>query len=155
MNIAVAISVGVVLAVWVKLATVTGMPWFVGLIGWACYLAAGGKIKGLTQVIAGGVAGMIVVAALDGGTLILQQEGLEWVALGVAALVVVLVAKLPLLSFIPAGLCGVAVLGAGGPMGLLDLTSNLKLALGFVVGAIAGFVADWVGSKMSKGRAPA
>ena len=148
--IGVAVVVAVLLAVWVKLAEVLGMPWFVGLIGWACYVAAGRKMKGLGQVIAAGVAGMAWVAVLDMGALLSGHEELELVAVGVAALAVLLQSRVSLLSFVPAGLCGIAVLGAGGPMGLMDLAGNTKLALSFVFGAVLAFLAEWVGGKVSK-----
>jgi hypothetical protein len=148
--IGMAVVVGVLLAVWVKVAAVLGMPWFVGLIGWACYVAAGRKMKGLVQVIAAGVAGMAWVAVLDMGALVSGHEELELVAVGVAAIAVLLESRVSLLSYIPAGLCGIAVMGAGGPMGLMDLPGNTKLGLSFVIGAVLGFVAEWVGDKVSK-----
>src|SRR2546422_1272793 len=58
---ALAVSVAVLLAVWVKVTAVTGTAWFVGAIGWACYSAAGGKTEGLKKAIAAGISGMIWV----------------------------------------------------------------------------------------------
>jgi len=146
----VAIAVAVLLAVWVYVAEMFGMPWFVGLIGWACFVAAGGKVKGLTQAIAAGVAGMAWIAALYLAIMVAHQESLEWLAVAVAGLAVVLEARISLLSFIPAGLCGMAMIGAGGPMGLMDAPSNMKLGLAFVIGAVVGFIADTAGNKLSK-----
>jgi len=148
--IGVAVVIAVLLAVWVKVAEVLGMPWFVGLIGWACYVAAGRKMKGLVQVIAAGVAGMAWVAVLDMGALVSGHEELELVAVGVAALAVLLESRVSLLSYIPAGLCGIAVMGAGGPMGLMDVPGNAKLGFSFVIGAVIAFLAEWVGAKVSK-----
>lgn len=150
MRTGMAIAVAVLLAVWVWVAGMFGMAWFVGLIGWACYVASGGKVQGLSRVVAAGIAGMAWVAVLDIGSLVAHQDSLEPVAVGLAAIAVVLEARVPLLSFIPAGLCGVAVLGAGGPLGLMDLPANMKLGLAFVVGAVVGAIADWVGTKISK-----
>jgi hypothetical protein len=146
----VAIAVGVLLAVWVKVAGVLGMAWFVGLIGWACYVAAGKKGKGLLLVVAAGVAGMVWVSVLDMLTILTQHTELEWLAVGIAAVGVVMEARLSLLSYIPAGLCGVAILGSGGPMGLMDLPGNTKLGFAFVIGAVIGYIADWIGSRVSK-----
>jgi hypothetical protein len=145
-----AIAVAVLLSAWVWVAGIFGMAWFVGLIGWACYVASGGKMKGLTQVLAAGIVGMVCVAVLDIGSIVTHLDSMDWLPVGLAALIVVLASKVPLFSYIPAGLCGVAVLGAGGPLGIMDLPANSKLGFAFLIGAVVGAIADWVGSKMSR-----
>jgi hypothetical protein len=147
---ALAIAVGVLLAVWVKVAPMGGMPWFIGAIGWACVSAAGGKMNGLKKAVAAGVAGMLWVAIAELIIVFTHQESLEWIVLGLATFVVVIQARLSWLSFIPAGLCGVAVVGAGGPIGVLDLTTNIKLGFAFVIGAVLGYVAEWAGGMLTK-----
>ncbi|HXQ28195.1 MAG TPA: DUF1097 family protein, partial [Gemmatimonadales bacterium] len=94
--------------------------------------------------------GMAWIAALYLAIMVAHQESLEWLAVAVAGLAVVLEARISLLSFIPAGLCGMAMIGAGGPMGLMDAPSNMKLGLAFVIGAVVGFIADTAGNKLSK-----
>ena len=147
---ALAISVAILLTVWAKVSAMTGMAWFVGAIGWACYSAAGGKMGGLTKAIAAGVAGMIWVGIAEITLLMTGHPEWEWLALGVVAFLVVIEAKLPLLSFIPAGLCGIAVIGAGGPVGVFDLVTNIKLGFAFVFGAVVGFIAEWAGGMLTK-----
>jgi Protein of unknown function (DUF1097) len=148
---ALALAVGVLLAVWVKVAALIGLPfWYVGVIGWACYVAAGGKGNGLKKAIAAGVAGMIWVAVAEVIALTSGHVQLEWVLLGVATFIIVLESRLALLSFIPAGLCGAAVIGAGGPIGIFDLPTNLKLGGAFVIGMIVGFIADSIGGALAK-----
>jgi len=147
---ALAVAAAVLLAVWVKVTGMLGMFWYVGVLGWACFIAAGGRMNGLKKVVAAGVAGMFWVAVAEFLLLNFGMPELEWIALGVALFIIVIEAKLPLLSFIPAGLCGAAVIGAGGPVGIFDAPTNLKLALSFVLGVVLGFIAEAVGGVLTK-----
>ncbi len=147
---ALAVAAAVLVAVWVKVTGMIGMFWYVGVLGWACFIAAGGKMNGLKKAIAAGIAGMFWVAVGEFLVLNFGMLQLEWIALGVAIFVVVIEAKLPLLSFIPAGLCGAAVIGAGGPVGIFDAPTNVKLALSFVLGIVLGYIAEAVGGVLTK-----
>jgi len=147
---ALAVAAAVLVAVWVKVTGMIGMFWYVGVLGWACFIAAGGKMNGLKKAIAAGIAGMFWVAVGEFLVLNFCMLQLEWIALGVAIFVVVIEAKLPLLSFIPAGLCGAAVIGAGGPVGIFDAPTNVKLALSFVLGIVLGYIAEAVGGVLTK-----
>jgi len=147
---ALAVAAAVLVAVWVKVTGMIGMFWYVGVLGWACFIAAGGKMNGLKKAIAAGIAGMFWVAVGEFLVLNFGMLQLEWIALGVAIFVVVIEAKVPLLSFIPAGLCGAAVIGAGGPVGIFDAPTNMKLALSFVLGIVLGYVAEAVGGVLTK-----
>jgi len=147
---ALAIAAAVLLAVWVKVTSVAGMFWYVGVLGWACFSAAGGKMNGLKKSIAGGVAGMFWVAVAEFLVLRAGAPQFEWIALGIAVFIIVIEAKVPLLAFIPAGLCGVAIIGAGGPIGIFDAPTNIKLGLSFVIGAVVGYLADWAGGLLTK-----
>ena len=55
-----------------------------------------------------------------------------------------------LLSFIPAALCGAAIIGAGGVVAVFDLASNIKVAVTFAVGAVVGYIAEWAGGMLTK-----
>jgi len=147
---ALAVSVAVLLAVWVKVTAVTGTAWFVGAIGWACYSAAGGKTEGLKKAIAAGIAGMIWVGVAYMILLMSGHPELEWLGLGVVAFLIIIEAKVRLLSFIPAALCGAAIIGAGGVVAVFDLASNIKVAVTFAVGAVVGYIAEWAGGMLTK-----
>ncbi len=54
MLLALALSVGVLVAVFYKVAFMLSMLWYVGLIGWACFMAAGGKLNGLKKAAVAG-----------------------------------------------------------------------------------------------------
>jgi hypothetical protein len=140
----------VIVAVLVKVAAMISMLWYVGVLGWACFIAAGGKLNGVKRAAAAGLAGMFWVAAAEGTSLISGQMQLEWVFLGIAAFLIVIQAKLSWFSFIPAGLVGAAVIGAGGPVGIFDAVTNLRLAIVFVLGTVVGYVAEMAAGMLTK-----
>jgi Protein of unknown function (DUF1097) len=150
MVLALALSVGVLVAVFVKVGAMLSMLWYVGVIGWACFMAAGGKMSGLKRVAAAGLAGMFWVAAAEMTSLFSGQMQLEWVFLAIAFFFIVLQSKVSLFSFIPAGLVGGAVIGAGGPVGIFDAVTNLRLAIVFVLGTVIGFVAELAAGMLAK-----
>jgi hypothetical protein len=147
---ALAISVGVLVAVFVKVAAIISMLWYVGVLGWACFIAAGGKLNGVKRACAAGLAGMFWVAAAEMTSLFSGQMQLEWLFLGIAAFLIVIQAKLSWFSFIPAGLVGAAIIGAGGPVGIFDAVTNLRLAIVFVLGIVIGYVAEMAAGAMTK-----
>jgi hypothetical protein len=150
MVLALALSVGVIVAVFVKVAAMISMLWYVGVLGWACFMAAGGKMNGVKRAAVAGLGGMFWVAAAEMTSLVSGQMQLEWVFLGIAAFLIVIQAKLSWFSFIPAGLTGAAVLGAGGPVGIFDAVTNLRLAIVFVLGTVIGYVAETAAGMLTK-----
>jgi hypothetical protein len=140
----------VLVAVFVKVATMISMLWYVGVLGWASFMAAGGKLNGVKRACAAGLAGMFWVAAAEMTSLFSGQMQLEWVFLGIAAFLIVIQSKLRLFSFIPAGLVGAAVIGAGGPVGIFDAITNMRLAIVFVLGTLIGYVAELIAGAMTK-----
>jgi hypothetical protein len=147
---ALALSVGVLVAVFVKVASMMSMLWYVGVIGWACFVAAGGKFSGLKRASVAGLAGMFWVAAAEMVSLISGHMELEWLLLGVAGFLIIIQARLSWFSFIPAALCGAAVIGAGGPVGIFDAVTNIRLAIAFVLGTVIGLIAESLGGMLTK-----
>lgn len=152
MVLALALTVGVLVAVFVKVATMISMLWYVGVLGWACFMAAGGRMNGVKRACAAGLAGMFWVAAAEMTALVSGQMQFEWVFLGIAAFLIVIQSKLSLFSFIPAGLVGAAVIGAGGPIGIFDAVTNVRLAIVYVLGVVIGFVAEMIAGAMARKR---
>jgi hypothetical protein len=149
---ALAVSIGVLIAVWVKLGATLfpTVPLAVpaGIIAWACFYAAGGKVTGLQKTIAANVSGvvwiliaMLVINAANLG-------GVAWIIIGVAAAMIVLQSKIPALSFIPGAFCGAAVAAASGAG--TDLRANVMIALALVVGAILGWISEAAAVAMSR-----
>ena len=150
MMTALALTVGVLVAVFVKLASTMSMLWYVGAIGWACFIAAGGKVQGLKQASVAGLGGMFWVAIAEASSFVSGHMEMEWLLLGAAGFLIVFQARLRLFSFIPAGLCGAAVIGAGGPIGIFDAVTNLRLAIAFVLGTIIGLIAEMIAGMLAK-----
>jgi branched-subunit amino acid transport protein AzlD len=148
---ALAIAAGVLVAVWVKLSVLINVPyWYVGVFGWAAYMAAGGGMNGLKKAIPAGVAGMLLVAAAEMVALMTGHMEMEWLLLGAATFVAVFLSRFAFLSFVPAAFAGAAIIGAGGPVGIFDLITNVKLGIAFVAGTVIGYVADAVARMMAK-----
>ncbi len=147
MLMALALSIGVLIALWVKFGPVLGLAVPIGIIAWACFYAAGGKVQGLQKAIAANLSGVIYVwLAL---TLIgaMNLGAIAWIIIGVAAFLIVIQAKLPALSFIPGGFCGAAVTAWSAPA---DAKSYVMVALALVVGAVLGYISEMVGGMMAK-----
>ena len=148
---ALAIAAGVLVAVWMKVSALINVPyWYVGVFGWASFIAAGGGMNGLKKAIGAGVLGMLLVAAAEMVALMTGQMQLEWLLIGVATFLAVLLSRFALFSFIPAALAGAAVIGAGGPVGIFDAITNIKLGIAFVAGTVVGFIAEAVAKALTK-----
>ena len=139
--VALAISIGVLIAVWTYVALgPAALPVWAGIVAWGCFFAAGGKTNGLTKTIASNLAGVLwaflalqAAKSFGGGLPALS------VCVGFAALFMVLQAKLPLLSFIPGAFLGAAtavsvVVGANGTWA--------KTVVALIAGAILGYLSE-------------
>jgi Protein of unknown function (DUF1097) len=149
--VALAISIGVLIAGWTYVALgVAALPVWAGIIAWGCFFAAGGKAAGLTKTLASNLSGVLWAFlaltawnSFGGGVPVLS------VLVGIAALFMVLQAKIPALSFIPGAFLGAAtavsvVVGANG--------SWTKTIIALVVGALLGYLSEMLAGAMT-GRA--
>jgi hypothetical protein len=154
--VALAISIGILIAVWTYVALgVAALPVWAGIVAWGCFFAAGGKTVGLTKTIASNLSGVVwaflalyAAKSLGGGVPVLS------VCVGVAALFMVLQAKLPALSFIPGAFLGAAtavsvVVGAGTTFP----HPWIKTIIALVVGALLGYVSEMLAGTMTRRRA--
>ncbi len=140
---ALAVSIGVLIALWVKFGglLVPGLAIAVpaGIVAWACFFAAGGKVQGLQKAIAANLSGVIWVwlaLTLIGAT---GTSTLAFIFIGIAAFLIVIQSKIALLSFIPGGFCGAALTAASG---VSDVKGYLLVALSLVAGAVLGYVSE-------------
>ncbi len=146
--LALAISIGVLIAGWTYVALgPAALPVWAGIIAWGCFFAAGGKTTGLVKTIASNLSGVLwaflalqVATRLGGGTPILS------VAVGVAALIMVLQSRISALSFIPGAFLGAAtavsvVVGANGTWA--------KTIIALVAGALLGYISEMLAGMMS------
>ena len=141
---ALALSIGVLIAVWVKvgamLFTTTPIAVPAGIIAWACFYAAGGKMTGLQKTIAANVSGVVWVLIAMMVITSANLGGVAWIIIGVVAAIIVLQSKVAALSFIPGAFCGAAVTAASGAG--TDVKANVMVALAMVAGAVLGWVSE-------------
>jgi uncharacterized protein DUF1097 len=153
--VALSISIGVLIALWTYVALgVAGLPVWAGIVAWGCFFAAGGKTTGLSKTIAANLSGVVwaflalYAAKTLGGTVPVLS-----LCVGVAALLMVLQAKIPALSFIPGAFLGAAtavsvVVGAGAAFP----HPWIKTIIALVAGAVLGYLSEMLAGSMS--RAP-
>src|SRR4051812_468818 len=141
---ALAISIGILITGWTYVALgVAALPVWAGIVAWGCFFAAGGKTTGLSKTIAANLSGVLWAflaltawKSIGGGVPVLS------VLVGVAALVMVLQAKIPALSFVPGLFLGGApaasvVGGADGRWGKTGISPAGGADLGYVSGRVA------------------
>jgi hypothetical protein len=150
--VALAISIGILIAVWTYIAVgVAALPVWAGIVAWGSFFAAGGKTTGLTKTIAANLSGVFwafvalyAAKSLGGSVAVLS------VLVGLAALFMVLQAKIPTLSFIPGAFLGAAtavsvVVGAQGiphPW--------IKTVIALLAGAVLGYLSELLAGTMSR-----
>ena len=147
--VALALSIGILIAGWTYVALGPGaLPVWAGIVAWGCFFAAGGKTEGLTKTVASNLSGVfwafLALTAwnqLGGGVPMLS------VLVGLAAVGMVLQAKIGILGFIPGAFLGAAtavsvVVGANGTW------SRTILAL--IIGAVLGYLSEMLAGAISK-----
>jgi len=150
--VALAISIGILITGWTYVALgVAALLVWAGIVAGGCFFAAGGKTTGLSKTIAANLSGVLwaflaltAAKSFGGGVPVLS------VLVGVAALFMVLQAKIPALSFIPGSFLGAAtavsvVVGANG--------SWSKTVIALVVGAVLGYASEMLAGAMTRRRA--
>jgi hypothetical protein len=152
--VALAVSIGVLIAGWTYVALgPAALPVWAGIVAWGCFFAAGGKTTGLTKTIASNLSGVLwaflalTAAKSFGGSLPVLS-----VCVGIAALFMVLQARIPLLSFIPGAFLGAAtavsvVVGANG--------TYPRTVVALVLGAVLGYVSEALAAAITPKRAAA
>lgn len=143
--VALAISIGILIAGWTYVALgPAALPVWAGIIAWGCFFAAGGKTTGLTKTIASNLSGVFwAFLALEASRRFGGDLPVLSLLVGLAALFMVLQAKIPALSFIPGAFLGAAtavsvVVGAGTTFP----HPWIKTVIALVVGALLGYVSE-------------
>jgi hypothetical protein len=149
MLLALALSIGVLIAVWTYIAVgPAALPVWAGIVAWGCFFAAGGKTEGLTKTIASNLSGVFwAFVALKVFTLYGSSNNLVLAVLvGVIALAMVLQSRIGLLSFIPG-----AFIGAATTVGVVVAANGdyTKTIIALVAGAIFGYVSELVATAIS------
>jgi hypothetical protein len=143
--VALALSIGILIAGWTYVALgPAALPVWAGIVAWGCFFAAGGKTAGLSKTIASNLSGVVwAFLALEaarrfgGGLPVLS------VLVGVAALFMVLQAKVPALSFIPGAFLGAATaVSVAVGAGTTFPHPWVKTVIALVAGAILGYLSE-------------
>jgi hypothetical protein len=152
-QIALGLSAGVLIALWtyVALQLIPDLSPWVGVAAMGCFFAAGGKTHGFQKTVFATISGMLYVWVMMqllprfGGSTLLYA-----LLMGVVALVIVFMSKVPALSFIPGAFVGAAVTvgnGAGADLGHL-----LYVAISLVIGAALGFAAETTAASLATSK---
>src|SRR2546427_11705278 len=101
MLMALAVSIGVLIAVWVKVGAMASLAVPAGIVAWACFFAGGGKITGLQKTIAstlsGGVWVWLAMTLIGAG----GMGNIRWIIIGVGAFLLGCSQKGPTLPSFP------------------------------------------------------
>jgi Protein of unknown function (DUF1097) len=144
---ALALSIGVLIALWVKVGTMASLLVPAGIVAWACFFAAGGKVQGLQKTTAATLSGVVWVWLAMTLVAMMSMGSWAWVIIGVVAFILVLQSKVPALSFIPGAFCGAAVTAWAAPT---DLKGYLMVAVALVAGAVLGYVSEMGAGMIAK-----
>lgn len=150
---ALALSCGVLVAIWtyVSVALFPDLSPWVGVAALGCFFAAGGRTQGLQKTIFATLSGMVYVWVVMqlvprfGGSALLYA-----LLMGIVALVIVIMSRVPPLSFVPGAFVGAAVTVGNGAAG--DLGHLVYLAVSLVIGAALGLVAESSAASLAKPR---
>jgi hypothetical protein len=147
MLMALAVSIGVLIAVWVKVGAMASLLVPAGIVAWALFFAAGGKTQGLQKVIASTLSGVVWVWLAMTLISAMNMGNLTWIIIGVVAFLLVIQSKLPALSFIPGAFCGAAVTAWAAPG---DPRGYVMVAVALVAGAVLGYVSEMGAGMIAK-----
>ena len=146
--VALALSIGVLIAGWTYVALGPGaLPVWAGIVAWGCFFAAGGKTEGLTKTVASNLSGVLwAFLALTASNRFGGGLPVLSVLVGLAAVAMVLQAKIPMLAFIPGAFLGAAtavsvVVGANG--------TYTKTIIALVAGAVLGYLSEMLAGALT------
>jgi hypothetical protein len=146
--LALGISIGILIAGWTYVALGPGaLPVWAGIAAWGCFFAAGGKTTGLTKTVAANLSGVhwaylaLTAASRFGGGLPVLSA-----MVGIAALIMVLQAKISALSFIPGAFIGA---GTGVIAAVGSTRTRTKTVIAHVAGAVLGYLSEMLAGAMT------
>ncbi len=139
MLMALAVSIGVLIALWVKVGAMASLAVPTGIVAWACFFAAGGKMQGLQKTIAATVSGVVWVWLAMTLIGMMNMGNYAWIIIGIVAFMLVIQSKVAALSFIPGAFCGAAVTAWAAPT---DLKGYLMVCVALIAGAVLGYVSE-------------
>jgi hypothetical protein len=145
-----ALIVGLLIAIWAWAAGAARLhlSLWAGFVALGCFFAAGGGVPGLQRTVLATLSGIVWVLVADavrvaiGGGRVVGA-----LVLGATALVLMLQARLPLLSFTAAAFAGAGVaLG----LGVNTVQEGIRAGVALAVGAGLGFAADRLAERVAR-----
>jgi len=115
MLMALALSIGILIAAWVKLGPMANLAVPAGIIAWGCFFAAGGKMQGLQKTVAATISGVFWVWLAMTLVGMMNMGNVAFIIIGIVAFILVMQSKVATLSFIPGAFCGAAVTAWASP----------------------------------------
>ncbi|HUK20884.1 MAG TPA: DUF1097 family protein [Gemmatimonadales bacterium] len=150
-SVVLALAVAVSVAIIVRFAPAISISPLPAIVALAVSLGSGGGVPGFIRTLAGMLFGAILMIIAN-IIVVPHQEALEayrWLFFAIVALIVVLASRVPYLSYVTAGLAGMAMAGgtpAFRPYGLLVGGSIL-------FGCVLGLGSDLLAGGMRRGAA--
>jgi hypothetical protein len=148
MLLALAISIGVLIAVWTYVALgPAALPVWAGIVAWATFFAAGGKTDGLLKTLASNLSGVFwaFIALYAANALAPGNLGVLSALVGVVAAAMVLQSKIGILAFIPG-----AFLGAATAVSVVVPGGTYPKVIGaLVAGALFAYVSEMLAGLLS------
>ena len=147
MLMALALSIGVLIALWVKVGAMASLAVPAGIVAWACFFAAGGKTAGLQKTIAANLSGVVWVWLAMTLIGMMNMGSYAWIIIGVVAFILVIQSKVAALSFIPGAFCGAAVTAWAAPT---DPKGYLMVGVALIAGAVLGYISEMGAGMIAK-----
>lgn len=160
MLLALAVSVGglAVVATWLFVGFAPSgaahLQVWQAFIAWGCFFHSGGKLAGgritVVSMSFGAVVGM--AAILLAGQLGAIGQFAAPIAVGIGATVIVLASKVPMLETIPASVYGFAAIAGLALLlpGMTPVKALLPTIVSVIIGAIFGYVSEWLAGVLTK-----
>src|SRR3989442_12866237 len=101
MLMALALSIGILIAAWVKLGPMANLAVPAGIIAWGCFFAAGGKMQGLQKTVAATISGVFWVWLAMTLIGIMNMGDVAFIIIGIAAFICGMQSTVAVLSFSP------------------------------------------------------
>lgn len=153
----VAITIGILTGLWSGIGLNYGLIIWIGFVSWACYFASGTKVEGLTKTLAANLVGAFwAFIAIQGFTL-LNKQGMALpvavgITVGIVCAIMVLEARISILSFIPGAFAGAAAFFGGN---VFESASWTAVVIALIAGALLGYISDVAAKAIMKKEEPA
>ena len=142
-SVVLAIAVAVSVAIIVKFAPAMSISPLPAIVALAAFLGSGGGVQGFVRTLASMLLGAILMIIAN-MIVVPHQESLEayrWLFFAIVALIIVLASRFPFVSYVTAGLAGMAMAGGTPAFRPYGLLVGGSIAMGCVLGLVSDLAA--------------